>query len=214
MRGDCLLAVQVAESDVAEPVEQGGGHLADAADGDVALGFAGGSPADPAVRHHDPAADAAGPRVGPDTRDRVPEDPGVSPRRGGFGGFRRGVRGLAVPERGSRGELGADGIGLEVGDPVHGHRPVAVGEHDQAGQRTRPGAQVHAGLIEQAAAEPEPARGVVVAADQHDSGAGRVQPEQGVLAQLDRVHRRHRAIVDVPATRTASTFSVRTVSTR
>ena len=125
--------------------------------------------------------------------DRVPEHPGVPPRRGGLGGFRLASRGLAsrgLASRGlaGRGELAADGIGFEVGDPVYGHRAVAVREHDGLGERTGPGPQVHAGLVEQAAAEPEPARGVVVAADQHDPGAGRVQPEQGVLAQLDRVH--------------------------
>ncbi len=95
-------------------------------------------------------------------------------------------------------KLAADGVRLEVGHPVHGHRPVAVGEHDRPGQPARPGAQMHARLLQQAAAEPEPAGRVVVAADQHDGGPGVVQPQQGVLAQLDGVDRRHCAVVDVP----------------
>ena len=75
---------------------------------------------------------------------------------------------------------------------------MGVAEHDRPGQRAGPGAQVHARLLQQAAAEPEPTGRVVVAADQDDGGPGVVQPEQGVLAQLDGVHWRHRAIVDVP----------------
>jgi len=101
-----------------------------------------------------------------------------------------------VPHR--AGKLAADGVRLEVRHPVHGHRPVGVGEHDRPGQRAGPGAQVHARLLQQAAAEPEPTGRVVVAADQHDGGAGVVQPQQGVLAQFDGVDRRHRAVVDVP----------------
>ena len=77
MRGDGLLAVQVAEGHVPEPGEQFRGHLADTADGDVALGFAGRSPADPAMRHDDAARDAAGVGVGADAGDRAPEHPGV-----------------------------------------------------------------------------------------------------------------------------------------
>ena len=38
----------------------------------------------------------------------------------------------------------------------------------------------------------------MIAADQHDPRPGIVQPEQGVLAQLDGVHRRHGAVIDVP----------------
>ena len=184
MRGDGLLAVQVAEGHVAEPAEQLRGDLADTADGDVALGFAGRSPGDPAVRHDDAALDAAGVGVGPDAGDRVPEHPGVPAGE---------VRAVLA-----RGQLGADGVRLEVRHPVHGHRAVGVLEHDRPGQRAGPGAQVHARLLQQPAAEPEPARRVVVAADQHDARAGVVQPEQGVLAQLDGVHRRHRTVVDVP----------------
>src|SRR5208283_1284619 len=77
VRSDGLLTVQVAEGHVAEPVEQPGGHLADAADGDVALGLAGRSPGDPAVRHDDAAADAAGFGIGRDARDGAPEYPGM-----------------------------------------------------------------------------------------------------------------------------------------
>jgi len=133
------------------------------------------------VRQDDTATDAAGLGVGPDAGDGVPEHPGVP------AGCLTG-----------RGKLAADGVRLEVRHPVHGHRPVGVGEHDRPGQRAGPGAQVHARLLQQAAAEPEPTGRVVVAADQHDGGAGVVQPQQGVLAQFDGVDRRHRAVVDVP----------------
>ncbi len=95
-------------------------------------------------------------------------------------------------------EFAADGIGLEVGHAVHGHRAVGIFQQDRPGQRAGPGTQVHARLVEQVAAEPEPPRGIVVAADQHDPRAGVVQPVQGVLAQLDGVHRRHGPVVDVP----------------
>ncbi len=154
------------------------------------------------MRHDDAAAHAAGFGVGPDAPERVPEHPGVPARHlPGLGAFGCGLPGgLGAPGRGlpGRGQFAADGVRLEVRHPVHGHGAVGVFQHDRPGQRARPRAQVHARLVEQAAAEPEPARGVVVAADQHDSGPGRVQPEQGVLAQFDGVHGRHRAIVDIP----------------
>src|SRR6185437_9319639 len=81
LRGDGLLAVQVAEGDVAEAREQLGGHLAHPADADVALGFAGRSPADPAVRHDHTALYPAGLGVGPGAAHRGPRPaPGTAPR--------------------------------------------------------------------------------------------------------------------------------------
>ncbi len=187
-----MLAVQVAQGRVAERGEQVRGHLAHAADGDVALGLARRSPGDPAVRHDDAAADAAGVGVGADAGDRVAEHTGVA--AGYLGCFLGWFPGLP----GGLGQFAADGVRLEVGDTVNGHRAVGVLEHDRPGQRARAGAQVHARLVQQTAAEPEPAGRVVVAADQQDPRAGVVQPEQGVLAELDGVHRRHRPVVDVP----------------
>ncbi len=178
MPGEGLLAVQVAERDVAEPAKDVRGHLPDPADRDVALGFAGRSPGDPPVGHDHPAAHASGVRVGLDAADRVAEHPRVP---------------LEV-----MGKLAADRVGFGVGHTVDGHRPVRVLQQDRPGQRADPGAQVHAGLVEQAAAEAEPAGGVVIAADQHDPGPGAVQPEQGFLTHLDGVHRGHGPVVDIP----------------
>jgi hypothetical protein len=137
------------------------------------------------VCHDDPTLDAAGFGVGADAGDGVPEHPGVT------AGY------LTVAGSG-RGKLAADGVRFEVRHPVYGHRPVGIGEHDRPGQRAGPGTQVHTRLLQQAAAEPEPTGRVMVSADQHDGGSGVVQPEQGVLAQLDGVDWGHRAIVDVP----------------
>ena len=169
MPGERLLAVQVAERDVAEPGEGVRGYLPNPADRNVALGFAGRSPGDPPVGHDHPAVHAAGVRVGPDAADRVAEHPGVP---------------LDV-----RAELAAHRVGFGVGHPVDGHLSVRVLQQDRPGQFGDVGAKVHARLVEQAAAEAEPAGRVVIAADQHDPGSGGVQPEQGVLAQLDGVHR-------------------------
>ena len=129
--------------------------------------------------HDHPAAHAAGVRIGPDPLDRVAEHPRVAS--------------FAVT-----GKLGADGVGLQVGHAVDGYRSVRVLQQDRPGQFGDLGAQVHAGLIQQGAAEAEPTGGVVIAADQHDPGPGVVQPEQRVLAHLDRVHRGHGPVVDVP----------------
>jgi hypothetical protein len=87
---------------------------------------------------------------------------------------------------------------FEVRHSVHGGRAVRVFEHDRPVQRPQAGPQVHARLLQQPAAEPEAARRIVIAADQHDARAGVVQPQQRVLAQLHGVHRRHRPVVDVP----------------
>jgi hypothetical protein len=179
VRGEGLLAVQMAERDVTKAVKGVRGHLPDAADRDVALGIAGRSPGHPAMGHDHPAAHAAGVRIGLDDADRVAEHPGVAP--GGIAG-----------------KLAADRVGFEIGHAVDGHRSVRVLQQDRPGQFGDLGAQVHAGLIQQAGPEPEPAGGVVIAADQHDPGPGVVQPEQRVLAHLDRVHRGHGPVVDVP----------------
>jgi len=130
------------------------------------------------VGHDHPAAHAARVCVGVDPLDRVAEHSRVS--------------------CGLWGELAADRIGFGVGHAVDSHRPVRVLEEDRPGQFGDLGAQVHAGQLEQAAAEAQPARGVVIAADQHDPRPGGVQPEQGVLAQLDGVHRGDGPVVDVP----------------
>ena len=179
MPGERLLAVQVAERDVAEPAEDFRGHLPHPAHRDVALGFAGRSPGHPPVGHDHPAAHAAGVRVGPDAVHRVGEHPGMP------------------PSDASR-EVASDRVGFGVRHAVDRHRPVRVLQQDRPVQRADPGTQVHAGLVQQAAAEAEPAGGVVVAADQHDPRPGGVQPEQGVLAQLDGVHRGHGPVVHVP----------------
>ena len=90
-----LLAVQVAEGDVAEPVEERGGHVADAADRDVPLGAAllprcgvpalvvGAPGRHPRVRHHHRAVHAPGGRVGADAGRRLAEHGRVAalPRR-------------------------------------------------------------------------------------------------------------------------------------
>jgi hypothetical protein len=74
---------------------------------------------------------------------------------------------------------------------------VIVVEHDRGGERGGAGPQVHAGRVDERAAEPEPARGVVVAADQDHSGACLAQPDEGPLAQRHRVHRRDGSVIDV-----------------
>ncbi len=181
MPGEGLLAVQVAERDVAEPAEGVRGHLPDPADRDVALGFAGRSAGDPPVGHDHPAAHATGVRVGLDAADRVAEHPRVSP-------------GDVV----GGGKLAADRVRFQIGHAVDGHRSVRVFQQDRPGQRADPGTQVHAGLVQQAATEAKPAGRVMIAADQDDPGPGGMEPEQGVLAHLDRVHRGHGPVVDVP----------------
>ena len=173
---DRLLAVQVAERHVAEPVEQARRDVADAADRDVPLGVAGPSPGHPGVRHHDRAPHAARRGVGPDARRRLAEDGRVSAR----------------PV-----EAGQADRRLQVRHAVDGHRAVVVAQHDRLGERRGPGAQVHAGGVDERAAEPEAARGVVVAADHDHAGAGVAQPHQRLLAERHRVHRGHRAVVDV-----------------
>ena len=190
---DRLLAVQVAERHVAEPVEQARRDVADAADRDVPLGVAGPSPGHPGVRHHDRAPHAARRGVGPDARRRLAEDGRVSAR----------------PV-----EAGQADRRLQVRHAVDGHRAVVVAQHDRLGERRGPGAQVHAGGVDERAAEPEAARGVVVAADHDHAGAGVAQPHERLLAERHRVHRRHRAVVDVARDEHGVHSLPRAVSTR
>ena len=95
-------------------------------------------------------------------------------------------------------DLVAEHPGFGVGRAVDGHWSVRILQQDGPGQFADLGAQVHAGLVQQGAAEPEPPGGVVIAADQHDPGPGVVQPQQRVLAHLHRVDRRYGPVVDVP----------------
>ena len=53
--------------------------------------------------------------------------------------------------------------------------------------------------LEQVRGEPQPDRGVVVAAGEHHRGTGIDQAHHGLREELDRVGRGHRAVVDVAA---------------
>ena len=76
-----LRAVQMAEGHVAEPGEHGRGHVGDAADPDVALGFGGLPAGHEGVRGDHGAADAAGGGVGPDPPGRLGQHRLVRPGR-------------------------------------------------------------------------------------------------------------------------------------
>ncbi len=222
--GQGLLAVQMAERDVAEPVENRHRHLPDAADGDVPFGVAARSPGHPGMGHQHRARHRAGARIGADQGGRVTEHRRVAP--GGRRRVRAGlrvrslrVRGLAVGAATGTmagvlagsvlagsvlagsvlagGGQAQAGRGLQVRDSVDGDRPVVVMEHNGIGERGRPGPQVHARGVDQRAAEPKPAGGVVVAADHDDLGGCLAQPDKGLLAQRHRVNGRDGAVVDV-----------------
>ena len=120
--------------------------------------------------------------------DRAPEHARVPAGRGAGPG-------VVAPGLGR--QFAADGVRLEVGHPVDRDRAVPVRQHHRLGQRPGPGAQVHPGRVDQGAAEAEPPRRIVVAADHDDARAGVPQPDQPVLAQRHGVHRRDRAVVDV-----------------
>ena len=183
-----LLAVQVTEGHVAEAAEQRGRDAADPADGDVPLRIARLAPRDPGVRHgHRPDAAPRG-HVGADALHGPAEHARVAARRGAGPGF-------AAPRLGR--QFGPDRVGLEVGHAVDRDRAVPVRQHDRLGHRPGPGAQVHPGGVDQRAAETEPARRIVVAADHDDAGARVPQPGQPVGAELHGVHRRDRPVVDV-----------------
>ena len=117
------------------------------------------------------------------------------------------ARGLLVRVVGSASMVAAPGgavvvggqadRGFQVRHPVDAHLPVVVVKQHRVAQRGRPGPQVHAGRVDERAAETQAPRGVVVAADHDHPGTGLAQPDQGLLAQCHRVNRRHRAVVDV-----------------
>ena len=186
-----LLAVQVAEGHVAEPVEDGGGHAADPAHRDVPLRIARLSAGDPGVRHGHRADAAPGGHVGADALRRAGEHARV-PTGHSVPGV---VVARAVPGR--MRQIGPDRVRLQVGHPVDRDRPMPVRQQHRLGQRPGPGPQVHPGRVDQRAAEAEPGRRVVVAAGHDDPRARVAQPDQPVLAQRHRVQGRDRTIVDV-----------------
>ena len=75
-------------------------------------------------------------------------------------------------------QLEAYGVGLEVGHGVDRHRAGGVVEQDRPVRSGDVGAQVDAGRVDQGRAEAEAAGRVVVAADEHDPGAGAGQPRR------------------------------------
>ena len=206
-RAQRLLAVQMPQRRVAEAVEQGRRDPADAADGDVPFGVARLSPGHPGVRHGHRADAAPRGDVGLDALDGAAEHTRVPARRaGGAGVCVFGIRAFRIRAFGmgglsgrrGGGQVGADGVRLEVGHPVDRDRAMAVLEHHRLRHRPGPGAQVHPGGVDQGAAEAEPPRRIVVAAD-HDHARTRVpEPDQRVLAQFHGVHRRDGPVVDVP----------------
>ena len=103
---DRLLAVQVAERHVAEPVEQARRDVADAADRDVPLGVAGPSPGHPGVRHHDRARARRAPR----------RRPGCAPPP------RRGRPGERAARRSRAGRPPAPGTARRTRRPGRGRR--------------------------------------------------------------------------------------------
>ena len=168
--------MEVAERDVVDAVEDAGGDAGDPTHADVALGVARLGAGDERVREDDRAGPAHG-RVGPHPAHGLLE------------------RGLVGPD-GEAPRLG-HGVRVEVGDAVHRHGPVVVGEQHGRADAGGVGPQVDAGGVDQPGAEAEPQRGVVVAAGEHHAGAGAGQPGQGVVGQPHGVDRRQRAVVDV-----------------
>ena len=176
--GQRLGTVEVAEGDVVDPVEQPGRHPGHPADADVALGLAGLAARHEGVRQHDGA---------------------------GAGRAGREVAAYAVEGDGQRCLVGAHGqaprLGqrqrVEEGEAVDGDRTVLVGQPDGGADPGGVGADEDAGGVDQPRAEPEPLRGVVVAAGQHDPGARARQPGQRLVGEPDGVDRRQRSVVDV-----------------
>ncbi len=185
----------MAERHVVDAVEHGGGHGRDAADGDVPFAVARFAAGDEGVGEDDGAgAGRAGGEVG------------AHPVHGG------GEDGL-VPGA-LHTELVPDEGGLQVGQAVEGDVPVRVGQQYGGATGGGFGAQVDAGPAHEPRADPETAGRVVVPGDHHRGHAQAGEPVQRVVEQLDRGERRHRPVVHVPDTTTASTSRSRTVETR
>lgn len=87
--------------------------------------------------------------------------------------------------------------GLEIGHAVDGDGAVSVLEYDRDGSLRKVGAQVHSGLGQQAGADAEAVRGVVIPTD-HDRGYAEVgELLQCVTEQPHRVQARNGPVVDV-----------------
>ncbi len=175
--GEPLRAVEVPERGVVDAVEDRPRHGRDAADGDVALALARLGPGDERMGQHDRAGVGTVGEVSPHPSHHRVED--------------RCVAALVAAE------LDAHGIGLEVGHGVDGHRPGRVVEQDRPMGLRHVGAQVDAGEVDQPGPEAEASGGVVVAADEHDSGARGGQPAERVVEDGDRIDRGQRPVVDV-----------------
>ena len=94
-------------------------------------------------------------------------------------------------------ELAGDRLRLEVGDRVERDRAVRVVDHDRVGEPGDAGPDVHAGHVDQVAVDAEPRCGVVVAAADHDPGAGIAQPQQRGGVERDGRQRRDRPVEHV-----------------
>ena len=139
--------------------------------------------ADPAVRHdHDRRRIPRALGVGPDAAGRVPEHPGVP----------AGDLVLA------RGQLTATASGSRYGTPYTASGAVGVLEDDRPGQRGGPGAQVHACLLQQPAAEPEPRAESWLPLISTMRAPASCSRSRASSHSSNGVHRRHRAVVDVP----------------
>ena len=142
----------------------------------LSLGQAAG---DEGVRQHHGAGAAGGAarsaRTAPHRLGRAPRGGSGSagPRRAG--GRRARGRGCRRRRRGRARRRAAPGSAT---------RPASVRRWTPAG-------------VDQPGAEPEPARGVVVAAGDHDAGAGGGEPGEGLVGQRDGVDRGQRPVVDV-----------------
>ncbi len=86
---------------------------------------------------------------------------------------------------------------FEVRQTVEGDVAVGVGQHDGGAGGGRLGPQVDAGAVDESGADAEPAGGVVVAGDHHRGHAEVREAVQGVVEELDRGERGHRAVVHV-----------------
>ncbi len=176
---ELLAAVQVPERHVVGPREDLGGHRPDAPDADVPLAVARLATDDERVRgHHRTGAARPGRPVGPH-------------RRHG------GCQGLLVPRPRRAPQRWPRERGLEVGQRVDGDVAPAVGEQDRLTAPRRVGAHMDAGLFQQPRAEPQTARGVVVAAGEDDGGARAGQPGQDLVEQGHDLDAGQGPVVDV-----------------